>query len=323
MTNSETTHEQELPHGASPLETEVTRRMNDPLRSQRRKRRTMWVHSYVIGCLLAVWTRTARAQVGGICSCSPSIFNFRLDLSLTCPPVNLTKGPGIKDYFCTISKSANVTDVVPVSVDRIDLLELDLDFDVMDQTEYVGSFNSGTTFNYTSVAATGAQTVDDIPGGLQIILTAQNAAGEQVQNLWILAYTNNCSFAPVFDVGSSIGWVVFEDGSLPPREELCTAVQTTPAPTFAPTVPPAGTQPPTPITSTEVPTFLPSTAPPIGTVAPSPSPAPVAPTPDTLEPTPIPSDLSFSYSFSRFMENTAWLDEEIYLDETRETHFGR
>jgi hypothetical protein len=54
-----------------------------------------------------------------VCACAPSTYEFTLDFSLTCPPVNVTRDGGVSATFCQISgfgnSTQNVTDLVPVS----------------------------------------------------------------------------------------------------------------------------------------------------------------------------------------------------------------
>jgi len=181
------------------------------------------------------------------CSCSPQAFVFRLDLSASCPalpppfPPNDVFGAGVKDYTCSIGpepipsgaeevdidelewSSGNLTsssngvvdiepanvDVVPVSIYSIQFLEVDCNFNVINQdSSYVRGidFVDGDTFSYTSVSSENIPGV--VSGGLNMVLRGVNAAGEPVRNVFTITYTNNCGIQ-TFEEGDAIGWVVF------------------------------------------------------------------------------------------------------------------
>jgi hypothetical protein len=107
-------------------------------------------------------------------------------------------------------------DVVPVAVYSIQFLEVDTDFNVINQdSAYVRDidFVDGTIFNYTSIVAK----VDDngemggegrMPGGMNLVLRGVNAAGDPVRNVFTITYANDCG-VPTFEDGDAIGWVVF------------------------------------------------------------------------------------------------------------------
>jgi hypothetical protein len=151
-------------------------------------------------------------------------YTFELDLTLTCPPpllnnpiVNLDiTNPGMNKYFCEVEQSQEeapvVTDFVPVEINLIRVIELDVDFNpqkslVLSDLQAV----SGDTFQFNSKLSEG---LENIPGGLQVILTGQNMDGQTITKTWATSYAlNNCDTEPIFtprmtNTDPSIGWSV-------------------------------------------------------------------------------------------------------------------
>ena len=69
-------------------------------------------------------------------------------------------------------------------------------------------------FNYTSISA---RDPNRAPGGMNMVLRGVNEAGEPVQNVFIVTYTNSCDVAALTR-GESIGRVTLM--SAPLRETL-------------------------------------------------------------------------------------------------------
>ena len=159
----------------------------------------------------------AQEQDSSLCACSPSSYKFTLDLSLTCPPVNVTKNGGIAATFCQISPfgtaESNITDLVPVEVGYIDVLELGQNFEVLTQDNITSSsddpsFQDGDSFEYTSIVIFNPEN-DKIPKVIQLNIFGRNAAGEPVVNFFAIAYTNDCDAYPTLLEGESAGWTQF------------------------------------------------------------------------------------------------------------------
>jgi hypothetical protein len=170
----------------------------------------------------SVFTSAASGPVGGdgqsLCSCSPSAYTFTLDFSLTCPPVNVTRNGGISATFCQISPfgdaQSNITDLVPVEVGYVDVLELGQAFEVLTQVNITGTFKDGDTIPYTSIASSGTSSDAEIPKVIQLNIFAFNAAGEPLVNFFAIAYSNNCDEYPTLIEGESAGWTQFVSLSL-------------------------------------------------------------------------------------------------------------
>jgi hypothetical protein len=121
-----------------------------------------------------------------ICACAPRIYEFTLDFALTCE-TNQILGDGVSSADCAIEpfQGDDATDLVPVSVSSIDVIELDQDLNILSQGSSFGPFLNGNTFNFTSVTNNytafnntigGVQSL--VPNALQLSLLGQNGAGE-------------------------------------------------------------------------------------------------------------------------------------------------
>ena len=148
-----------------------------------------------------------------LCACSPTSYEFTVDFGLTCPPVNIPVGNAVNETSCLISPfgAPDVDDLVPVSVDSINVLELGQNLRVVAQTNIEQSFNDGDTFTYTSIIADpdSIQEVQEVPRALQINIVGNNEAGDRIINVFIVTFTNQCDAYPVFEEGQSAGWVKF------------------------------------------------------------------------------------------------------------------
>lgn len=145
--------------------------------------------TYYLLLLLVVTVRSSKGQTIGedLCSCAPSTYEFTLDFSLFCPPVNVTVNSAIQATSCLVSPFGNpqVEDLVPVAVQSIDILELGQDLRVLVQESIDGNFGDGGTFQYVSIAANPNNVTGpvDIPRALQLNLLAVNANDEPIINV--------------------------------------------------------------------------------------------------------------------------------------------
>lgn len=144
-----------------------------------------------------------------VCVCSPGAYEITLDFSLVCPPTNITDSdPGIKEVSCLISQfgSPGATDLVPASVDRIDVLEIREDTTLILRNEISGPLSDGDVITYTTNPI---GNIADIPFGIQFNTHAFNAAGEPLLNVLSIQYTNECDVYPVILEDQTAGWLRF------------------------------------------------------------------------------------------------------------------
>jgi len=277
--------------------------------------------------LLLVALTTSRLFHGihaqDVCACQPAMFTLTLDFSGTCPPNNVSSGPGfvVRDIDCSITNKDDESasaDVIPVSVTSYTLYELNnQNYGPIENTEVSDSdlsLEDGDALDlFTSVMA--MEDPPTYPGGLQFIVEGVNDAGEELELVMILRYYSTTCDAFAYEVGNSLGWLVFSQLTSP-LGEFCPLAAVSEAPSESPssspvkeTEPPVAspsTSPtivtadptPAPVTGTESPVTLTSTSPTIVTAEPTPAPvtgteSPVtltstSPTIVTAEPTPVP-----------------------------------
>lgn len=184
---------------------------------------TRFQWGFVVALLLAfaslsgATSRDLQEQVIGtdICFCAPNTYEFTLDFSLTCPPVNITLGDAVNATTCMVSPTTTMTveDLVPVSVQTIEVLELNQKLQVWSQEviEPMDDFLDGDTFSYTSYAAIPGDIVkpEDLPRAIQLNINGRNVLGEEILNVYLITFTNNCGAYPVLFEGQWAGWTRF------------------------------------------------------------------------------------------------------------------
>jgi hypothetical protein len=146
-----------------------------------------------------------------ICACSPSTYDFVFDFNLFCPPVNITVGDGVQETSCSVTPfdDPNVIDLIPVSVQSIDILELGQDLSAIVQKNIVGSFVNGDSFRYEANLPDQMTSPNDIPRAIQININGLNVNDDAIINVAIITFTNDCGTYPVLFHGQSIGWYFF------------------------------------------------------------------------------------------------------------------
>eukprot|EP00978_Attheya_sp_CCMP212_P034901 scaffold149104_cov52-Attheya_sp.AAC.1 len=170
-----------------------------------------------IGFLFALLTRAGGEVIGiggDICSCAPSTYEFTFNFALTCPPINVNLDGAIASTSCLVSPfgDPDATDLVPVAVQIIDILELDQNLDILVQENIAGNFEDGDSFTYVSIAASPGSITNppvDTPRAIQLNIVGVNQFDEPIINVYLIGFTNDCSAFPVLVNGQSAGWTVF------------------------------------------------------------------------------------------------------------------
>jgi hypothetical protein len=179
---------------------------------QRQRQKSSWLRA---SGLLVPFLASANAQeIGvGICSCAPSTYEFTLDFSLFCPPINITTGDAVLAINCLVSPpfgDPTVVDLIPTEVQSIDVFEQDQNLRIFNQENIVGSFGDGDTFRYTSIAALPGEIIErDLPRAIQLNIMGVNQFDEPITNFFIISFTNSCGGFPVLFEGQSAGWTRF------------------------------------------------------------------------------------------------------------------
>ena len=154
-----------------------------------------------------------------ICYCAPNSYEFILDFSLACPPDNSTLGGALTQTFCRVHPfnstsydnsfvNPAVTDFVPVSVQSIDIYELNQNESVIVSEAIEGDFKDGDTFSFIS----GVSTIQKkIPKAIQLNIHGRNKDGEELFQVYQITFTNGCGAFPhpVLSDGQSVGWTRF------------------------------------------------------------------------------------------------------------------
>jgi len=145
-----------------------------------------------------------------VCDCAPSSYKWSLDFSRTCPPNNITVGPetGISVDSCLIAAAdADVTDLVPVVVNQVLIVEFDENLSQRNQFDIEDAqLVNGDDLVYVSAG----KSKDFIPAGIQMRLFCSNANNDRMLMQWAIFYSNRCDVLP-FEGGGreSLGFTVF------------------------------------------------------------------------------------------------------------------
>ena len=126
------------------------------------------------------------------------------------------EGPGINATAC-LTEIRGQDDVVPdeelvpMSVQNIQIFELDQNLQVVAQTVRVGSFVNGSNFTYATIISTRPESINptSLPHGLQLVITGLNRNEATVVNIYIIIYTNDCGIFPILIEGQTAGWTIF------------------------------------------------------------------------------------------------------------------
>jgi hypothetical protein len=168
-------------------------------------------HSRIIGFIFSVVAILAPlvASQGDDCYCAPLQYSFQFDFSLEC--IDMGEAPGFLDTICIVSGindgDVDVTNLVPVEVSDIKILELGPDFTAIGEAEQTGAFHDGDGFDYSSVL-TGPDYVDIRPAALQITATGRNSDDQPIILHWAVLYSNSCDALP-FVLNDSVGWTIY------------------------------------------------------------------------------------------------------------------
>ena len=171
---------------------------------------SLLVYGKWVALLLLLRATLSRAQVGvSLCACNPATYTFELNFTAVCEDSSVT-GPGIEGIFCfsrEFGLQGNVTDFEPVAVSEVTILELNQDLQPFVQVPVEGDFRTGNTFKYSSISGTAALNETTIPGGLQMNIVGRNRVDQDISNVWIIVFTNECGIFPIFEIGDNIGWI--------------------------------------------------------------------------------------------------------------------
>lgn len=146
-----------------------------------------------------------------VCICSPAAYDITFDFSRDCDNTAL-QGDGIVTSDCAIApfQDDTVTDLIPVSVGSIDILELDANLVLLTQSSRFGTYGDGDAFPYDSISQNPSDVnATNYPRALQISVIGNNAAGEALFFAGLIVFETDCLAYPTLLEGSTIGWIRF------------------------------------------------------------------------------------------------------------------
>ena len=160
-----------------------------------------------------------------VCSCSPSVYDFTIDFSLSCPigePLELILEDGIDSAECAITPNdtTNITQqsLIPTAITTIMIREIGQNNTVLVEQSITGKFMHGDSFRYITYLASTTSTGDDnntnIPKVIQFDFTAQNVFGEDIMAVFLIEFANDCTSYPIIQTGHTGGWIRFVSTAL-------------------------------------------------------------------------------------------------------------
>ena len=192
--------------------------MRNPTANFGPKIQSLWesTSAIIVTITLLFVTSSVVGQLVGtdICGCQPATYTFTFDFDLICDDTNVA-GPGINDTACLTEVRGEDQvpdeDLIPVTVQSVQIFELDQNLKVFSQTVRTGTFVDGSNFTYTSIISTltDFDNVTALPRGLQLVITGLNNKEESTVNTYIITYTNDCGVFPIITEGQTAGWTIF------------------------------------------------------------------------------------------------------------------
>ena len=166
-----------------------------------------------------------------ICSCSPTQYNFRLDLSADCDASTITEEQdGIDGSLCFFGEGSSTTFTSPeestsslqvltspiIEVTSALFLEIDttpeMNIIKQDSTYFTTNLPGGSVVTFSSISnqldymLSIEDQMEYVPGGVVIVLFGNDRDGNVVQNTVAWDYDHDCENEPLSD-GNTIGWV--------------------------------------------------------------------------------------------------------------------
>jgi len=193
--------------------------------------------------------RALTTSNSSVCACSPSEYEFSFNFTSTCPPVNVTINQAVSGTTCFISafeqgrNQSNPQDprwnesmsLVPTEISNIDILELGQHLEVIGTRSLLGPFVHGDQVQFQSIIGQEHENQTMIiPRAIQANIFATNQDGENLVNVFLILFSNDCDAYPSIVAGQSLGWLSI-DRIVDPSPAYCDAAA---ALSIQPSVPP-------------------------------------------------------------------------------------
>ena len=155
--------------------------------------------------ILSIWLLLESVEgQGPTCSCTPTVYRWRVDFNGTCPPNNVLSGTGtgLSGVSCDISTiSSPITNITYVQILELgptlaQVLKAETSRDVV---------LNNTVIDFSSVTSA-LPSVYSV--GLQFFARANTESSGTVELQWIVSFSNLCD-TTVFQNGNSLGWLTF------------------------------------------------------------------------------------------------------------------
>jgi hypothetical protein len=142
-----------------------------------------------------------------LCACTPSVYQFRLNFSLSCDDTSFALSPSITDIQCTTTPDV-ILDTSTAEAYNIQFVELDQNRLVLSTLTIPEPQGNGAIVTFPSYISDDNNDEGRVPGSLQVGITARDATTSTVFQQWVLQYSNDCASAtyPVVSEGQQIGW---------------------------------------------------------------------------------------------------------------------
>jgi len=168
--------------------------------------------------MLALISQLSFASGQQVCSCTPTIYRWKLDFSSSCnfgrdveqPSIGIEIGRdfGVTNAICgvsTVNPSDDGNNLIPVKITKFQFVELDRNgSDIKSEGAGPISLQDGDIIQYNSETAIGTE----IPARMTAFVFAENSQGDEIQLQWTVVFSNRCETIPFKD-GDSLGWLVF------------------------------------------------------------------------------------------------------------------
>lgn len=156
-----------------------------------------------------------------ICSCTPKTYEFTFDFNQPCPRFFEKIGDAIDLIHCWTTdlhdrNDPELTDMVPVLIQRIDIYERNKKSRAISQYHIAGPFYDGDSFQFNSATiadneedseTTMVLKVNDIPEDISGTIRGVNQFNQGIETHFLIEFTNDCNAYPVLPKeGQALGW---------------------------------------------------------------------------------------------------------------------
>jgi hypothetical protein len=156
-----------------------------------------------------------------ICFCQPTVYEFTIDLSLSCNVSSMNNTvllPGINETSCITMGDVNASaaahdennEIRVTKVTYITIAEYNFEGETTGVASYTDELRHGDSIQYTSSIVPSITdedwTMSNITHTFTLTMLGYTDNDERITNSWFIDFTNDCQSYPVISNGLSIGW---------------------------------------------------------------------------------------------------------------------